>query len=68
MDTSDGGRFWPEKKYWLSSNRMTVEVIVDFDGKICKAAPIARKFTGQPLENLVRWMENQTGFRMEEIK
>ena len=47
---------------------MTVEVVVDFDGKICKAAPIVRKFIGQPLDNLVRWMETQTNFRMEEIK
>lgn len=68
MERSDGGKFWPEKTFWLSSDQMTVEVVVDFDGKICKAAPIVRKFIGQPLDNLVRWMETQTNFRMEEIK
>ena len=45
----------PMKCYWVSSNKMTVCVDVD-GGVIVKAAPIVRKFIGQPLANLVRWL------------
>ena len=50
------------KGYWLSSKRMTVGVEVDDAGIIRQAAPIVRKFIGQPVENLVRWMSRQEGF------
>lgn len=56
-----------DRWYWLSSKSMTVGVTVK-DGKITRAAPIVRRFIGQPLENLVRWMETQKDFRMKEIK
>jgi hypothetical protein len=35
---------------------MTVRVHVDAEGKITWAAPIVRKFIGQSLRNLERWM------------
>lgn len=43
-------------KYRLSSPKMTVRVEADENGIITWAAPVVRKFKGQPLENLERWM------------
>lgn len=42
------------KKWWLSCQMFTVQVNTQ-DGVITWAAPIARKFIGQPLSNLERW-------------
>jgi hypothetical protein len=53
--------------YWLSSNRMTVGVEVDEDDIIEDTPPIVRKFRGQPLANLARWMGWQGGFRMQKL-
>ena len=46
----------PDGSYWFSNRRMTVSVDVDADKIITDAAPIARKFVGQPLRNLAIWM------------
>ncbi len=43
------------KKYYLSSKRFTIQVNTDDSGIIRWAAPVAWKFVGQPLANLVRW-------------
>jgi len=56
------------REWWLSSNRMTFFVAVDDRQVIVEAAPIARKFVGQPLEHLERWMARQGGFRKERIE
>ena len=53
--------------YWLSNVKMTVAVELDKDDNIIEAAPIVRKFMGQPLENLALWMNKQDGFRIEEL-
>ena len=42
--------------WWLSNRRMTVKVVVG-DKTIVDAAPIVRKFIGQPFQNLVGWMK-----------
>ena len=45
---------------YLSSPRMTVAVEVEVESRLVKTAPpIARKFVGQPVSNLVRWLERQ---------
>lgn len=54
------------KCYWLSSKKMTVLVEVQ-DGRIIQAAPVVRKFIGQPVQNLIRWMRKQGGLRIEEL-
>lgn len=41
----------------LSNNRMTVKVTIGKDQYIIDAAPIIRRFRGQPLRNLIRWMQ-----------
>ena len=52
------------KTYWLSSNKMTVIVDIDDDGIIVYGSPIVRKFRGQPLVNLVNWLDRQGGLRL----
>ncbi len=47
---------------WLSSVKMTIYVRTD-SGTVVHAAPIARKFIGQPYGNLIRWMQKQGGFK-----
>jgi hypothetical protein len=47
----------------LSSNKMTVLVVMDEKDIIIGGAPVIRRFMGQPLGNLVRWMSLQGGFR-----
>jgi hypothetical protein len=53
--------------WWLSSEKMTVSIEVGEDSIVRDASPIARKFQGQPLANLVGWMRKQGGLRMEEL-
>lgn len=52
--------------WWFSSSRMTFDVLVH-GGVIIDAAPIARKFVGQPVTNLERWMRRQGGLRIERL-
>lgn len=55
--------------FWVSSNGMTVCVTVSRkSGLIQEAPPIVRKFVGQPLVNLSRWMQRQGGFQIESLR
>lgn len=54
--------------WWISSNKMTVGVVTTEDLIITQAAPIVRKFTGQYLGDLLRWMEKQGGLQYKEIE
>jgi len=47
---------------------MTVGVDTDKKGIIIKGAPITRKFKGQHIKDLVKWMKKQRGFKAKEIK
>lgn len=49
---------------WLSCVRFTVLVEVDADDVVRVAPPIVRRFIGQPVANLERWMERMPGFRV----
>lgn len=42
-------------KYYLSSTRFTIQVNTDERGIIKWTAPVACKFLGQPIINLVNW-------------
>jgi hypothetical protein len=44
------------KRFWISCRIFTVKVNVE-DGVIVQAAPIVRKFVGQPLANLLKWQK-----------
>ena len=50
--------------YWISSTFATAVVEIDERAVIVKSAPIWRKFVGQPLANLVRWLrKKKSSFR-----
>ena len=53
----------------MSTNKMTFWCRTsNTDGnKIIDAAPIARRFIGQPLDNLKRWLSAQDGFIYEKL-
>src|ERR1017187_4499383 len=55
-------------KYWLSTPRMTGMVITDKPGNIQFTPPIWYRFKGQPLGNLVGWLEKQGGFQMVSLE
>jgi len=45
-----------QRTVWCLSNpRLTVRVVTEA-GTIVEAAPVVRKFIGQPLLNLLKWM------------
>ena len=44
-----------KRSWWLSSELCTIRVETDERNIITWAAPIVRKFIGQPLANLERW-------------
>lgn len=47
------------RKYWVSCPRFTIQVNT-VNSRIVRAAPIVRKFIGQPLDNLIRWAGRST--------
>ena len=61
------GEALPMKAYWLTCQMCTVSVETDDNNVITKTPPIARKFIGQPLADLKRWMAKYGGFRVEPI-
>jgi hypothetical protein len=54
--------------YRLSSRKMTVAVDVDEQSTVRAGAPVVHKFVGQPLAHLVRWMQQQGEFEMEQVQ
>lgn len=51
----------------MSCLKFTVLVKVDLNGKITYAAPIVKKFIGQPVDNLRKWMKGLGGFCESEL-
>ena len=54
----------PNTRHWLSTDEMEVVVEVNPIGVIIHAPEEIHRFIGQPLRNLVLWMEKQPGFRV----
>jgi hypothetical protein len=54
-------------KYWISCNRFTIQVETDAREVIVWAAPIAHKFRGQPLLNLLNWARKFGGLYFEKL-
>ena len=52
-------------RHWISCTAFTVSVATDAQGRIVEAAPIVRKFLGQPLVNLLGWANARGGLRHE---
>lgn len=49
--------------YWISCKKFTVEVETNPHGIVTHAAPIVRKFQGQPLNKLLDWARDFGGLR-----
>lgn len=49
-------------EWWFSCSKFTV-LVITVNGIIRDGAPIIRKFKGQRLENLARWMAKFGGFK-----
>lgn len=49
-------------RHWISCHLFTVRVVTDSDDRIIEAAPIVRRFVGQPLANLLGWAAKRGGF------
>lgn len=53
--------------WWVSCNLFTVRVATNAQGYICEAAPIVRRFIGQPFANLERWAKTHGGYQCVDI-
>lgn len=53
-------------RWWFSSKKMTV-VVHERSDTIIFTSNITRKFIGQHIDNLERWMKKQGGFRKSKI-
>ena len=49
------------KRVWVSCNMFTVCVEIDDNGTILRATPIAHRFRGQSLRNLLEWADRFGG-------
>ena len=54
------------KEYWLSSLKMTIYCKTE-NNIIIDVAPIAKKFVGQNIKNLIQWMTKQGNFLWSEL-
>jgi len=52
--------------WWVSCHKFTVKVCIR-DERIIDAAPIVRRFKGQPLDNLLSWMKSVGGLTLTKI-
>lgn len=52
--------------YWFSTPRMTIACGVN-QGVVLWAAPVAHRFIGQPIGNLLGWLQRQGGLRQEAL-
>jgi hypothetical protein len=52
-------------RHRINCRALTVRVHATPEGMIVWAAPVVRKFTGQPLDNLLRWAAQRGGLRHE---
>ena len=55
------------KKYYLTSKIFTVQVETNGSGKIVDGAPVIHKFIGQPLDNLLKWLNTKGGYDIMRI-
>jgi hypothetical protein len=55
------------KSYRLTCDAFVARVQVDDSDVIRWAAPVVRKFLGQPLDQLKTWMKKYGGFNMQVV-
>ena len=54
-------------EWWVSSEKMTIFVRTDQWRMILECAPISKKFIGQPLANLTKWLGKSGAVRVERL-
>ena len=52
---------------WVSCSKMTGTVDIREDGIITRTSPIFKKFAGQPIDNLRKWMGKLGEYKEEDI-
>lgn len=52
---------------WVSSAWATGLVVVDDDGIIIDSAPVWKKFRGQAIESLTKWLKKKSEVRIVEL-
>jgi len=62
--TTSPGVYPMNQNWWFSCKLFTIRLTTNERGIIVQAAPIARKFIGQPLANLERW-QHANAIRLE---
>lgn len=62
-----GGRAQGQEAYWCSTPQWTCLVVIDAQKHIVDAAPLLRRFVGQPASNLRRWTQAK-GWQMEVVQ
>lgn len=55
-----------DQNWWISSHKMTIGVTT-VDNIIIDAAPIVKKFIGQHLVKLLKWMQKQGDIKIEKL-
>lgn len=55
-----------DEEWWVSSKKMTF-LVVTVDNIIIDSAPIGRKFVGQHLIKLLKWMQKQGDLKVEKL-
>jgi hypothetical protein len=55
------------RKWYISCNKFTAQVNTDENNRIIFAAPIVKRFMGQPFENLLHWCQSLGGFHYKEL-
>lgn len=57
----------PDGWLYLSSLKITIAIRIE-SGIIVESPPITRKFLGQPVANLARWLGDQGGFKWARLR
>ena len=53
---------------WVSSSWATGLVVIDDEGIITDTAPVWRKFRGQCIESLTKWLKKKSDVKIVELK
>ena len=65
MTTGKRNMFHPRAKWlqtwWVSCERWTVRVVTEADGNVVDAAPLLRKFVGQPFRHVEEFARRKGG-------
>ena len=61
--TNNGAKF----TYWLSTEKLTVRVATNEEGRLVETAPVVRRFKGQHIDNLRSWLKTFPGYQEQRL-